>query len=120
VEAASIEAMARLHKVTGVILDPAKADRIARLRALAAKAGLTAVQVTESAKPAGSGEAIRGAAIARGSDPVVVAQLIWSMGSGVAHADFLSTLAFLDRDVVGEISPEIAAAEISGSVPKFT
>jgi hypothetical protein len=82
VEAASIEAMARLHNVTGFILDPAKADRIARLPALAAKAGLTTEQVAESAKPAGSGEAIRGAAIARGSDPVV-AQLIWSMGSGV-------------------------------------
>lgn len=118
VEAASIEAMARLHKLTGTVLDPAKADRIAQLRVLAAKAGLTAEQVTESARPAGSGEAVRGAAIARGSDPVV-AQVIWSMGSGVAHADFLSMLAFLDRDIVGEISPGVAAAEISGSVPKI-
>jgi hypothetical protein len=107
-EASSIEAMARLHKVTGVTLDPAKADRIARLKALAVGAGLTAEQVTEAAKPAGSGEAIRGAAIALGSDPVT-AQVIWSMGSGVAHADFLSTLAFLDRDLVGEISPGVAA-----------
>jgi hypothetical protein len=62
--------------------------------ALGTKARLTAVQVADSVKPAGSSEAIGDAAIARGSDPIT-AHVIWSMGSGVAHAGFLSTLAIL-------------------------
>ena len=48
-------------------------------------------------------------------DPVV-AQVIWGMGSGIAHADFLSALVFLDKNVVGGVSNAVALAEISGSI----
>lgn len=114
-EVASIEAMARLHALTAKTLYPTKADRIARLRSLARKAGLTAAQVQASTKVVGNREALRGAAIAMDLDPVV-AQVIWGMGSGIAHADFLSALVFLDKNVVGGVSNTVALAEISGSI----
>ncbi len=76
VEVASIEAVARLNALAAKTLHPTKADRIARLRSLARKAGLTAAQVQESTKAVGNREAIRGAAIAMDLD------LSWPRSSG--------------------------------------
>jgi hypothetical protein len=88
---------------------------MAKLRAVAARGGLTPGQVSAAAKPASNAEVIRDAATTIGADPSV-ALAIWSMGSGVTHADFQSALLFLDREVAQRPDPGRSLLKITGSI----
>jgi hypothetical protein len=115
VQASSIDSMARLAKNTKIPLVPDKTQQMAKLRAVAAGGGLTSGQMSAAAKPASNAEVIRDAATTIGADPSV-ALAVWSMGSGVAHADFQSTLLFLDRKVAQRPDPGRSLLEITGSI----
>lgn len=115
VEATSIDSIARLSRTIGVRLDPDKAARLRRLRTIAAGAGLTSSQVSACTRIVSHAEVVRDAATAIGANPVV-GVAIWSMGSGVAHADFQSSLLFLSHTVQREAAPGIALSQFGGSV----
>ena len=45
--------------------------------------------------------------------------VIWRMCSALSHGDFRS-LGYMDRQVLAEISPGVALASVTGSVPLLT
>jgi hypothetical protein len=46
--------------------------------------------------------------------------VIWRMCSALSHGDFRGTLGYTDRQVLAEISPGVALAKVTGSVPLLT
>jgi hypothetical protein len=42
------------------------------------------------------------------------------MCSALSHGDFRGTLGYTDRQVLAEISPGVALAKVTGSVPLLT
>jgi hypothetical protein len=46
--------------------------------------------------------------------------VIWRMCSALSHGDFRGTIGYTSREVVAEISPGVALANVTGSVPLLT
>lgn len=115
VQATSIDSMVRLARTTGIPLTPDKATQVRRLRSIAIAAGLSTSQVSAATKPASHAEVVKAAADAIGANPVA-GVAIWSMGSGVGHADFQSSLLFMSHTIQSEPTPGVALAEFGGSV----
>jgi hypothetical protein len=47
-------------------------------------------------------------------------EFVWRTCSALAHGDFLGTLGYTDRKVLGEVSPGVMLANVSASVPLLT